>query len=72
MLAMLQAFQEQQAAIAAILIEEKVQHLIPVGNSILEPFQKTTKVMRKEMFPASKAIATREILENDTPVSYQQ
>ena len=51
---MLQQLSEQQAAIAAVLLEGKFRYLMPEGKdwsiiddllSILEPFQKATEAM---------------------------
>jgi len=64
-LAMLQRVSEQQAAIAAVLIEGKVQYLLPEGEEwniieslidILEPFQKTTEVMCRQKFPTISSV----------------
>ena len=62
---MLQRVSEQQAAIAAVLIEGKVQYLLPEGEEwniieslidILEPFQKTTEVMCRQKFPTLSSV----------------
>ena len=59
-LGMLQRIMEQQAAIAAVLIEGKVRHLMPEGNDwmviellvdILKPFQHATEVMSAVKYP---------------------
>ena len=64
-LSMLQRVSEQQAAIAAVLIEGKAQHLMPEGEEwsiidnlikILDPFQKITEVMSKEKFPTISSV----------------
>ena len=64
-LSMLKRVSEQQAAIAAVLIEGKVQHLMPEGEEwsiidelikILEPFQEATEVMSTEKFPSISSV----------------
>ena len=57
---MLEQIQEQQAAIAAVLMEGQNTHLIPDGEewiiidgliSVLKPFQKATEAMSSENTP---------------------
>ena len=64
-LLMLQHVSEQQAAIVAVLIEGKVQYLMPEGEewniidnliNILEPFQKITEVISNEKFPTISSV----------------
>ena len=59
-LGMLERIMEQQAAIAAVLMEGKVRHLMPDGNDwiviellvdILKPFQHATEVMSAVKYP---------------------
>ena len=62
---MLQRVSEQQAAIVAVLIEGKVQYLMPEGEewniidnliNILEPFQKITEAISNEKFPTISSV----------------
>ena len=63
---MLQRVSEQKAAIAAVLIEGKVQYLMPEGEEwsiinnnlikILEPFQRITEAMSNEKFPTFSSV----------------
>lgn len=63
-LGMLQRLMEQQmqAAIAAVLMEEKVRHLMPKSNEIeqlveiLKPFQHATEAMSGEKYPTVSTI----------------
>ena len=64
-LLMLQRVSEQQAAIVAVLVEGKVQYLMPEGEewniidnliNILEPFQKITEVISNEKFPTISSV----------------
>ena len=64
-LSMLQRVSEQQAAIAAVLIEGKVQYLMPEGEEwsiidnlikILKPFQRITEAMSNEKFPTISSV----------------
>lgn len=63
-LGMLQRLMEQQmqAAIAAVLMEEKVRHLMPESNEIeqlveiLKPFQHATEAMSGEKYPTVSTI----------------
>ena len=59
-LAMLERLMEQQAAIAAVLMDGKVRHLMPEGEEwtiieqlveILTPFQQATEAMGAEKYP---------------------
>ena len=59
-LGMLERIMEQQAAIAAVLMEGKVRHLMPDGNDwiviellvdVLKPFQHATEVMSAVKYP---------------------
>ena len=62
---MLERVSEQQAAIAAVLMEGKLQHLMPEGGewsiieslvNILHPFQEATEVMSKEKYPTISSV----------------
>ena len=62
---MLQRVSEQQTAIAAVLMEGKVQYLMPEGEEwsiidnlikILEPFQNITEVTSIEKFPTISSV----------------
>ena len=63
---MLQRFQEQQAAIAATLMESKDTHLVPEGSEwkiidqlleVLTPFNVATKTMSGEKYPTTYILA---------------
>ena len=64
-LSMLKRLAEQQAAIAAVLMEGKVRYLMPEGGdwtvieelvNILEPFQKVTEAMSTEKYPTISSV----------------
>ena len=64
-LGMLQRIMEQQAAIAAVLMEGKVRHLMPDGDEwviiellvdILKPFQHATEVMSAVKYPTVSTV----------------
>ena len=64
-LSMLKRLGEQQAAIAAVLMEGNVRYLMPEGGdwtvieelvNILEPFQKVTEVMSTEKYPTISSV----------------
>ena len=65
-LSMLEYVSEQKVAIAAMLIEGKLQHLMPEGAewnlienliSILHPFQEATEIMSKEKYPTNSSVS---------------
>ena len=64
-LAMLKCVSEQQAAIAAVLIEGKLQHLMPEGEEwnvidnlvdIIHPFQEATEVMSTDKYATISSV----------------
>ena len=84
-LSMLERLMEQQAAIAAVLMEGRVRHLMPEGDywvlieslvSILKPFQSATEMMGGSKYPTLSTakpvihkLITRTLKENENDSS---